>query len=291
MNEDSGSPTFRVLFARLRQLGLIEGQNLSVQRYSFLGLNEPFTELAADVVRQKPDVIYAVSSRMVRALKEATATIPIVGLMADPLAFGLVISLARPGGNVTGVSADGGIEYPGKLLGLLKELLPWLSRVGYLASRAVWDGPSGVAMREAGQRMGTEVRGAILEVAQEAEYRRAFALMKEQVVDGLVVSDQSENFAHRRIIAHLAAESRLPTLSTYRAQVEVGGLISYGPDLVDQHRQGAEQIALIIKGAKPADLPVRQPTKFDLVINLKTAKALGIPVPPTLLARADEVIE
>src|SRR5215475_12495664 len=113
MNEDSGSPTFRVLFARLRQLGLIEGQNLSVQRYSFLGLNEPFTELAADVVRQKPDVIYAVSSRMVRALKEATATIPIVGLMADPLAIGLVISLARPGGNVTGVSADGGIEYPG----------------------------------------------------------------------------------------------------------------------------------------------------------------------------------
>src|SRR5262245_23956560 len=163
MNENGGNPGFRALFAHLRQLGLIEGQNISVQRYSFLGLKEPFTELAADVVRQKPDVIYAVSSRMVRALKEATTTISIVGFMADPVAFGLVTSLARPGGNVTGVSADGGIEYPGKLLGLLRDLLPRLSRAGYLASRAVWDGPWGVAMREAGQRMGTEVRGAILE--------------------------------------------------------------------------------------------------------------------------------
>ena len=190
-----------------------------------------------------------------------------------------------------GVSSDGGIEYLGKQLGLLRELLPKLSRVGYLASRAVWDGPSGVAVREANQRMGTEVHGAILEVAQEAEYRRAFALMKEQAVDGLVVSDQGENHAHRRIIAHLAAESRLPTVYAHRAQVEVGGLISYGPDFFELHRQAAEQIAKIIKGAKPADLPIRQPTKFELVINLKTAKALGITVPPTLLARADELIE
>jgi putative tryptophan/tyrosine transport system substrate-binding protein len=291
MNENSGSPNFQILFARLRQLGLIEGQNLSVQRYSFLGLKEPFTELAADVVRQKPDLIYANTTRMVRALKEATTTIPIVGLTADPLAFGLVTSLARPGGNVTGVSTDGGIEYLGRQLGLLRDLVPKLSRVGYLASRAVWGGPSGIAMREAGQRMGTEVLGAILDVPQEAEYRRAFTLMKEQAVDGLVVSDQGENFAHRRIIAHLADESRLPTVYPFRAQVEVGGLINYGVDLVEVYRQAAEQIAQIVKGAKPADLPIRQATKFEMVINIKTAKALGITIPPMLLARADEVIE
>ena len=291
MNENTGSPTFQALFARLRQLGLIEGQNLSVQRYSFLGLKEPFAELAADVVREKPDVIYAVTTRMVRALKAATTTIPIVGFMADPLAYGLVTSLARPGGNVTGVSSDGGVEVVGKQLGLLRDLLPKLSIVGFLASRAVWGGPSGVAMREASQLMGTEVRGAILEIAQEAEYRRAFALMKEQAVDGLVVSDQSENLAHRRIIAHLAAETRLPAVYPYRAQVEAGGLINYGPDITELHRQAAEQISLIVMGATPSDLPVRQPTKFELVINLKTAKALGITVPPTLLARADDLIE
>ena len=188
-------------------------------------------ELAAEVVRQKPDVIYAVTTRMVRALKEATTTIPIVGFMADPLAYGIVTSLARPPGNVTGVSTDGGIEFLGKQLGLLRDLLPKLSRVGYLASRAVWDGPSGVAMRAAGQSMGVEVRGAILEVAQEAEYRSAFALMKEQAVDGLVVSDQGENVAHRRVIVHLAAESRLPVVYPYRVQVEVGGLINYGAEL------------------------------------------------------------
>jgi putative tryptophan/tyrosine transport system substrate-binding protein len=289
MNENN--PDFRALFVRLRQLGLIEGQNLSVQRFSFLGLKEPFAELAADVVREKPDVIYAVTTRMVRALKAATNTIPIVGFMADPLAFGLVASLARPGGNVTGVSTDGGVEYLGKQLGLLRDLLPKLSRVGFLASRAVWSGPAGVAVREAGQRMGTELLGAILEVAQEAEYRRAFALMKEQAVDGLVVSDQGENYANRRIIAELAAESRLPTVYPYRAQVEAGGLINYGADLADLLRHAAQQIAQIIKGATPSDMPVRQPTKFELVINLKTARALGLTIPPALLARADEVIE
>ena len=139
MNENN--PYFQAIFVRLRQLGLIEGQNLSVQRYSFLGLNEPFTELAADIVRQKPDVIFAVSTRMVHALKEATTTIPIVGVTVDPVASGLVTSLARPGGNVTGVTADAGIEVLGKQLGLLRDLLPKLSRVGYLASTAVWGGP------------------------------------------------------------------------------------------------------------------------------------------------------
>jgi ABC-type uncharacterized transport system substrate-binding protein len=139
--------------------------------------------------------------------------------------------------------------------------------------------------------MGMALFGAILEVAQEAEYRRAFALMREQAVHGVVVSDQSENFAYRRIIAHLAAESQLPTVYPYRAQVEAGGLINYGADLEELRREAAEQIAQIIKGAKPSDMPVRQVTKFELVINLQAAKALGLTVSANLLARADEVIE
>jgi putative ABC transport system substrate-binding protein len=291
MTEEGESPLFRAFFSELRRLGYIEGHNLVVERYSTWGLKEPFTELAASVVLQKPDLIVGFSSRVVHALKLATTAIPIVGLMADPVAVGIVESLSRPGGNITGVVVDAGIEVYGKQLDLLKELLPQLSSVGYLASRGVWESPYGVAVREAARRMGISLFGAILESFQEAEYRRVFAAMKQEGVAGILVNLQEENVNHRKLIAELARDSRLPTLYGLREHVELGGLMSYGPRTVEYRRRVAAYVDKILKGANPANLPIEQQSKFELVINLKTAKALGLTIPQSLLLRADEVIE
>jgi putative ABC transport system substrate-binding protein len=291
MTEKGDNPRFRVLLPELRQLGYIEGHNLIVERYSTSGLKEPFSDLADNVVRQKPDIILAIGSRIVRPLKLATTTIPIVGVMVDPVAWRIVESLSRPGGNITGVALDAGIELSGKRLELLKELLPQPSSVGYLVSRAAWELPGGVAVQEAAQRMGISLLGAILESFQEAEYRRVFAAMNQKGVAGILVSVQAENIIHRKLIVDLARDSRLPTLYPWREHVEFGGLISYGASLGQAYRRAAGQIDLILKGGKPGDMPIEQPTKFELLINLKTAKALGLTIPPALLARADEVIE
>jgi putative ABC transport system substrate-binding protein len=229
---------------------------------------------------------------MVRNFKAATATIPIVGATADPVAHGLVSNLARPGGNITGVSADAGLEMWGKRLGLLRELMPSASRVGFLVSRDVAESSEGVAMREAAQQAGISLVGPPLEGAiQEAEYRRVFKVMAEERADALVVSDQGEHTTYSRLIIELAEESRLPTLFPYRFFAEQGGLITYGVDNIDYYRRAAGYIARILQGAKPGELPIDQATKFELVINLKTAKALGLTVPQVLLAGADEVIE
>ena len=174
VTEKGGLPEFLAFFAELRRLGYIEGHNLVVDRYSASGLKEPALELAASVVRQKPDLIFATGARVVRPLKLATTAIPIVGIMADPIAWGVVESLGRPGGNITGVTVDAGLEIFGKQLEFLKELLPQASSVGFLTTRGVWDGPTGVAAQEASRQMGISLLGAILEPAQEAEYRRVF---------------------------------------------------------------------------------------------------------------------
>jgi len=291
MSEMGDNPGFQALFAELRRLGYIEGHNLVIERYSALGLKESFSELAATVVRQKPDLIFADGARLVRPLKLATTSIPIVGVMSDPVTWGFVENLSRPGGNVTGIALDAGIEMYGKQLEFLKELLPQ-SSLGYLASRGVWEGhPAAAAVREAAQRMGISLFGAILESIQEAEYRRVFAAMKREGVAGILVSLQFENLTYRKLIAELARDSRLPTLFPYREYVELGWLMQYGPSLAEYFRRAAGQIGQILKGGKPRDMPIQQEPEFELLINLKTAKALGITVPPTLLAHADEVIE
>jgi putative ABC transport system substrate-binding protein len=291
MTEKGGHPGLEALFADLRRLGYIEGQNLVIERYSSWGHEEPFSELAASVVRQRPDLIIAGTSRIVLALKRATTAIPIVGIMADPVAGGIVESLGRPGGNITGVSYDAGIEILGKQLDLLKELLPQPNSVGYLVSRGIWESPYGVVVREAAQHMGISLHGPILESFQEAEYRRVFAAIKQDRVAGILVSTQGENFTHRRLIVELVRDSRLPALYPHREHVELGGLMSYGPSIAAMFRSTARQIDQILKGGKPNDMPIQQSTRLELVINLNTAKELGIAVPPTLLARADEVIE
>jgi putative ABC transport system substrate-binding protein len=291
MNE-SGSIYFKTLFGELRRLGYIEGQNLIVERYSGEGQTAHYAELASEVVRQQPDVILAGSNRMVGYFKAATSTIPIVGLVTDPVAYGLVSSLARPGGNITGVSADAGLEIWGKRLGLLRELIPAAARVGFLASWDLAGLPDEVALREAAQHAGISLVGPPLEgTIQEAEYRRVFELMTQERADALVVSPQPEHFNYGRLIVELAEKARLPALFASRFFAEQGGLIAYGIDGVDLYRRAAGYIARILQGAKPGELPIDQATKIELVINLKTAKTLGITVPQILLAGADEVIE
>ena len=288
----NGSRVYRSLFQELGRLGYVEGQNLIVERYSGEGRTEHYADLVRDIVRTHPDLIFSVSTRLALNLKTATTSIPVVAITADPIAGGIVSSLSRPGGNITGVSVDAGMEIYGKRLGLLLEAAPKLSNARFLTSEILWDGAVGSAVREAAERAGISLAGALLGSSiNEAEYQRVFTSMEQDRVDALMVSDQPENFSYRRLIIELAAKSGIPGIYPFREHVELGGLMAYSFDLEDIYRRIANQIAEILKGARPEDIPYYQPTHFHLTINLKTAKALGLKIQPTLLARADEVIE
>ncbi|HEV2547841.1 MAG TPA: ABC transporter substrate-binding protein [Stellaceae bacterium] len=289
---ETGSAYYRVLFERLRQLGYIEGQNIAVARYSAEGREDHFAELAREVVRAKPDVIFVTSVRLTLDFKAATDTIPVVASAADPVAWGIAPNLARPGGNITGVSVDDGIEIWGKRLELLREMIPAASRVAYLVSRRLWEAQVGAVLREAAQRMKISLLGPPLDAPlQEAEYRRVFAAIEQEGADALMVNDQVENSTNARLIVELAAKARLPAIYPFAEFTGVGGLMAYGVDPLDMARHPADQVELILKGTKPGEIPFYLPTKYELVINLKTAKALGIAVPPSLLIAASEVIE
>jgi len=224
--------------------------------------------------------------------KVATDTIPIVGAIADPVAYGLVESLARPGGNVTGVSVDAGLEVWGKRLDILKEIIPGLSRVAFLAAtREQWESPNGPAVREAAERLGISLIVSPLEGdLGDAKYRHVFELMAQERADALIVNPSPENFTYRRLIVELSEKARLPTLYGARYYMELGGLIAYAYDSVDAFRRLAGYVDQILKGRKPADLPFYQ-SNYLLIIHLKTANALGLKIPTSLLATADEVIE
>jgi putative ABC transport system substrate-binding protein len=289
----SGEPFYRAFFEELSRLGYVEGQNLVVERYSGEGRTERYAELARDVVNTHPDLILAVGGRLSLDFKMATTTIPIVTMIIDPIAMGLVASIARPGGNITGVTIAGGLEIIGKRMGLLVEAMPKLSTVGYLASRPFWEDPRGAAVREAAKRAGISLKAALLGSAfNEEEYRRVFGSMEQdRAVDALVVSEEPEHVTNRATIVELAAKGRIPTIYPFREFVEDGGLMAYSIDQVDMYRRVANLIGKILGGAYPGDIPFYQPTKFELSINLKTAKALGLEMPAMLLARADAVVE
>jgi putative ABC transport system substrate-binding protein len=289
----SGRPYYRVFFEELSRLGYVEGQNLGVERYSGEGRPERYAELARDVVNRHPDLILTSGAHLSLDFKMATTTIPIVTIIIDPIAQGLVASIARPGGNITGVTIAGGLEIIGKRMGLLVEAVPKLSTVGYLASRRFWEDARGAAAREAAKQAGISLKAALLGSAfNEAEYQRVFRSMEQDRADALMVSEEPEHVTYRATIAELAAKDRIPTISPFREFVEVGGLMAYGSDLADIYRRVANLIDKILRGgANPGDIPFYQPTKFELVINLKTAKALGLEMPAMLLGRADEVIE
>ena len=230
---------------------------------------------------------------MVQNFKAATATIPIVGLMSDPVQMGIVESLARPGGNITGICPDSGLEIWGKRLELLREAVPGVSRAGFLASRGVWEITAEMAvLRRAAERMGVSIIGPPLEGnLQEAEYRRVFDAMIQGRPDAVIVSDQTENLSNVRLIVEFAAKNRLPTIYPYREQVEAGGLMAYATDLLNNYRVAAGYVDQILKGAKPGEIPIYLAVKFELVVNVKAAKAIGLTIPPSVLLRADAVIE
>jgi putative ABC transport system substrate-binding protein len=274
---------------RLRELGWVEGQNLAIEYRWAEGRSERFAEIVAEFVRLKVDVILTHNTPTVLAAKQATSVIPIVFATAgDPVGSGLVASLARPGGNVTGVSSQGS-DASGKRLEALREVVPGLRRFAVLANLA-----SSYPVLEVGEvqvasrTLGLEV--APFDIRRAEDIAPAFEAMKGRVEALYVVADPL-TITNRIRINTLALGARLPTMHTVREFVEAGGLMSYGPNWPSQFRRAADFVDKILRGAKPADIPVEQPTRFDLVINLKTAKALGLEVPPTLLARADEVIE
>ncbi len=277
---------------RLRELGWVEGQNIVIDYRYAEGRVDRLPDLAAELVRLKVDLIVAsAGTQAATAAKNATETIPIVMIyVRDPVGTGLIASLARPGGNVTGVSGSAGLELFAKQLELLKETVPKIRRVAILSNPD--NAYHQLAIREvnvAARSLGVQLQ--LLEARGPNEFDGAFAAMAKERVGALLVLSDAIFGSHRTRLADLAARSRLPAAYGVRESVEAGGLMSYGPSFLDLFRRSAAYVDKILKGAKPADLPVEQPTKFELVINLKTAKALGLTIPPSLLQRADKVIE
>jgi len=270
----------------LREHGYVEGQNLSIDLS--LAVRAEY-DVAAELARAEVDVIAAWGTQAVIAARRATATIPIVMVAGDPMAMGFVTNLARPGGNITGISimtADLG----GKLVELLVEIVPGMKYIG--AVRNPNNPLVTLLLRETEKAISAlSLQLEVVEAAAAEEFESAFARLSTLGVKGVLLFPDPSIIEHENRIAEIAQKARLPTAFQRRENVEAGGLLSYGPHLTSLFRHAAVYVDRILKGAQPADLPVEQPTKFELVINLKTAKALGLEIPPTLLARADEVIE
>ena len=274
----------------LREHGYVVGQNIAIEYRWAEGKADRLPDLAADLVRLKVDIIVASATPVIQAAKDATRTIPIVMAAAgDPIATGLVASLARPGGNITGLTLLS-TELAGKRLQLIKELVPGATRVAVLAFGST---PATQLlfreMQAAARVVGVQLQ--LLAVQGPDELDGAFAAMKRERAGALFVQFSPLSFDHRKVIAELAAKHRLAAMYEVRAFVDEGGLVSYGPSVVEMFRRAATYVDKILKGAKSADLPVEQPTKFEFVINLKTAKALGLTIPRSVLIGADAVIQ
>jgi putative ABC transport system substrate-binding protein len=277
-------------FQGLRELGYVEGQNILIEGRFYGDRNERLPALAAELVRLKVDVIVAGAPPAPEAAQRATSTIPIVmTIHADPVGSGLVASLASPGRNVTGLSTLSP-ELMGKRLQLLKEAVPGISRVAVLSDPTIPTHALDLREAEVAARS-LKVQLQVLQARAPSDFASAFSAMTKDRAGGLIGLGGSMFFAHRTRIVELAAQSRLPAMYTGKEFAEAGGLMAYGSNTRENFRRAATYVDKILKGAKPADLPVEQPTKFELVINLKTAKALGLTIPPSLLQRADELIQ
>jgi putative ABC transport system substrate-binding protein len=291
ITETGGGSAWRAFFAELRRLGYVEGENLIIERYSAEGHHERYADLAREIVSRNPDLIVTGTNPVVIAFTAATSTIPVVAFMLDPLKAGLVTRLDRPGGNLTGITLDPGTEIWGKRLQMLKEAIPSTAKAAFLGMREGWEGSAGQVLRDAGARLGISLVFMLPQEGTPAEIERVFAAMEQQRPDAVLVSGEGDLYAHRQLIAELAEKHRLPAMCPYRDYVEAGGLMAYAVDLAELLRRMADDVHQILRGAKPGDIPIYQPINFELLINLKTAKALGLTLPPALLAQAAEIIE
>src|SRR5713226_8197660 len=286
-------PPSEAFWQGLHDLGWIEGQNISIERRFAEGKAQRLPDLAVELVRLRVDLIFAESTPAAREVKQATTTIPIVfSPIADPIGSGLVANLARPGGNITGITFMAP-ELGGKRLELLKQAVPGMIRVGVLSHPG---DPSEATVKSvleqteaAARALGVQILH--LEVQGPNDFDRAFAAMSRERVGGLILIPSAMFVDERRRVVNLMVKDRLPAMFYFREFAEAGGLMSYGPNFRELWRRAATYVDKILKGAKPGDLPIEQPTKFELVINLKTAKALGLTIPQSLLLRADEVIQ
>ena len=255
----------------------MEGQNLIIERYWADGRHERYAEVARDIVIRNPDLIVTGTNPVVTVFKAATTTIPVVAFMLDPLQAGLVTNLNRPGGNLTGVTLDAGIEIWGKRLEILKEAIPSTTKAVFLGMRGGWEGSAGQVLRDAAARLGISLISYSRRKGKPAEIERVFAAIEEQRPDAVLVSGEGDLYANRQLIAELAVKKRLPVMCPYRDYVEAGALMGYAVDLAELFRRMADDVHQILKGAKPGDIPIYQATKFELLINLKTAKTFGLP--------------
>jgi putative tryptophan/tyrosine transport system substrate-binding protein len=290
---DQGVGPWQAFFAELRRLGDVEGQNLTVERYSGEGRPQGFADLAREVVSRNPEVIVAIGPPITLAMTAATGTIPIVAT-GTHTSSGVVPSLARPGGNMTGARVEG-VEINGKRLQILKDAVPSASNVVFLDIRTFWESLGGQEVREelrrASRLLEIWLTDRLVEESTPSEYQRVFAEIAQNPPDAMIVSSVSELFPYRQLIVDLAAKNRLPAIYAWPDYVEAGGLMAYGTDLVELWRRLGNNVHEILNGARPGDIPIYQPTKFEFVINLNAAKALGLTIPPALLATANEVIE
>jgi putative ABC transport system substrate-binding protein len=288
---ESVEPVVQAFLRALRELGWVEGQTLLIEYRWADGKIERLPELAAELVRLKVDLIVAPAGTAALAAMKATSSIPIVMIFpAEPVGLGLVASMRRPGGNVTGTTSTPSPELFGKQLQILKETIPRATRVAMLLNPA--DLAFGTQVKEveaAARAMHIHLQRAEAHGAEEFE--GAFAAMTRERAEALLVANDTTFLVNRARVAELALKSRLPTMNYYREMVEAGGLMAYAVNMSDFIARAAAYVDKILKGAKPADLPVEQPTKFELIINLQTAKALALTIPPSVLARADEVIQ
>ena len=286
MGSDPINPVARGFMHGLRELGWVEGRTIMIERRTAEGQPQRAPAIMAELLARGVDVIVLASARWLhQAAQEATRTVPIIAeFRDDPVAAGLISSLARPSGNLTGVTSTTGPEFDAKRLQLLQEVAPRLEHTAFLATRDVLE-----QYRSAAAPAGIKVTPILVEVAEE--YEEAFATIMRERADTLMVSSSPLNYNHAQRIVAFAATNRLPAIYAFREAVAVGGLMSYGTSIPGIFRQAASMVDRILKGTPARELPTEQPTKFELVINVKNAKALGLTIPPTLLARADEVIE
>ncbi len=287
----TGIAQYRAFFVELRRRGYVEGQTLLIDRWSADGQAGRYEDLARAIAANRPDVIVASGNALGRALRAIAPTTPIVGVFGDPVGTGLAANLARPGGNVTGVSIEAGEAFHGNRLDLLLEAVPAAKRVAYLLA-SEFEFSLATRLAEVAKRRDVVLVPVRFEGAVPTPaYPQAFAAIARADVHAIFVGTNPIHLTHYTTLIALAAAARLPASYQWRDFVEAGGLMSYAPNLPDLFTRCADYVDRILKGAKPGDLPIQQPEKFELAINLKTAKALGLTIPLTLLARADEVIE